>query len=113
MTESVPSTASSGQPESPQRTPTPINAPAQSPTDSDPQTPAQTAMTTHAETVIEQLKKSETMLHAYSDKVWAEIDHNDSEALDEGVAFKKLFNQKLRIFEQSLREIEALIRSRH
>ena len=46
---------------------------------------------------------------ALSDDIWLSIDHNDTQALEEGVAFKKEYNQKVAAFDQLAGELSALV----
>ncbi|WP_295428578.1 hypothetical protein [uncultured Thiodictyon sp.] len=44
-----------------------------------------------------------------SDDIWLSIDHNDSQALDEGVTFKKTYNAKMAAFDQLAGELSTLV----
>lgn len=44
-----------------------------------------------------------------SDDIWLGIDHNDSEALQEGVGFKLAYNEKLEAFDRLATEISVLV----
>lgn len=46
-------------------------------------------MTDRIRSILEQLEQTREDLLALSDDIWLSIDHNDSQALEEGVAFKK------------------------
>ena len=48
-------------------------------------------------------------LLALFDDIWLNIDHNDAEAMEAGVALKKQYNAKLAAFGQLSSEIEALL----
>lgn len=48
-------------------------------------------------------------LLALSDDIWSSIDHNDSQAMEEGVAFKKAYNAKMAAFDQLAGELSALV----
>ncbi|MBD2492670.1 hypothetical protein [Aulosira sp. FACHB-615] len=50
-------------------------------------------------------------LLGFSDDVWLNIEHNNSQALQRGVDFKVAFNQKLNDFNQISDEISNLIES--
>jgi hypothetical protein len=46
-------------------------------------------MTNRIRSILQQLEQVREDLLALSDDIWLSIDHNDSQALQEGVAFKK------------------------
>jgi len=48
-------------------------------------------------------------LLALSDDIWLSIDHNDPEALEEGIQFKRTYNEKTRAFDQLASELSAMI----
>ena len=48
-------------------------------------------------------------LLALSDDIWISIDHNDPQALEEGVGFKRAYNEKMAAFDQLATELSALI----
>jgi hypothetical protein len=48
-------------------------------------------------------------LLALSDEFWVSIQHNDPEALEEGVQFKRAYNEKLAAFERLASELSALV----
>ncbi|MBK1704872.1 hypothetical protein [Halochromatium glycolicum] len=48
--------------------------------------------------ILEQLEQMPEDLLALSDDIWLSIDHNDSQTLEEGVAFKKQYNAKVAAF---------------
>ncbi|MFB1485769.1 MULTISPECIES: hypothetical protein [unclassified Thiocapsa] len=58
---------------------------------------------------MEQLEQVREDLLALSDDIWSSIDHNDSHALDEGVAFKKAYNAKMAAFDQLAGELSTLV----
>lgn len=45
--------------------------------------------------ILDQLDQMREDLLALSDDIWLSIDHNDTQALEQGVAFKKTFNAKV------------------
>ncbi|AUB83828.1 hypothetical protein [Candidatus Thiodictyon syntrophicum] len=66
-------------------------------------------MTNRIRSILEQLEQVREDLLALSDDIWQSIDHNDSQALDEGVAFKKEYNAKMAAFDQLAGELSALV----
>jgi hypothetical protein len=48
-------------------------------------------------------------LLALSDDIWLSIDHNDPEALEDGVQFKRTYNEKTRAFDQLAADLSAMI----
>lgn len=44
-----------------------------------------------------------------SDDIWLSIDHNDTQALDEGVQFKRTYNEKLMDFDSLASDISDLV----
>lgn len=57
---------------------------------------------------LESVRESMLML---SDDVWLNIDHNNNEALDEGVAFKKAYNEKMTAFDKLSEELTNLVQN--
>lgn len=57
----------------------------------------------------EALEQINEDLLTLSDDIWLNIDHNDAEAMEAGVALKKQYNAKLAAFGQLSSEIEALL----
>ena len=55
---------------------------------------------------LEQLREG---LLALSDDIWLSIDHNDTEAMREGVAFKAQYNEKIVAFDRVAGELSALV----
>jgi len=45
--------------------------------------------------ILENLEPVRENLLALSDDIWQSIDHNDAQALEEGVEFKRKYNEKL------------------
>jgi len=66
-------------------------------------------MTERIRGILEQLEQVREDLLALSDDIWLSIDHNDSTALDEGVAFKKAYNAKMAAFDQLAGELSTLV----
>jgi hypothetical protein len=66
-------------------------------------------MTNRIRNILEQLEQTREDLLALSDDIWLSIDHNDLQALDEGVAFKKAYNSKLAAFDQLASELSILV----
>lgn len=59
--------------------------------------------------ILADLERVQENLLALSDDIWLNIDHNDSQALQKGVEFKLVFNQKLDSFNQNASEISEII----
>ncbi|KAA6185332.1 hypothetical protein F2Q65_09390 [Thiohalocapsa marina] len=66
-------------------------------------------MTTRIRSILEQLEQTREDLLALSDDIWLSIDHNDSQALEDGVAFKKQYNAKVAAFDKLAGELSALV----
>jgi hypothetical protein len=66
-------------------------------------------MTDRIRDILEQLEQVREDLLALSDDIWNSIDHNDDQALDEGVAFKKEYNARLAAFDRLAGELSALV----
>jgi hypothetical protein len=60
-------------------------------------------------TILTDLERVRENLLALSDDIWLSIDHNDADALKEGVQFKLAYNQRLDSFTQSAEELSGLI----
>ena len=60
--------------------------------------------------ILNALAHSEEDLLALSDDIWINIDHNDSDALDAGIAFKKKYNHAMLAFTQAADQLRELIR---
>ncbi|NBC14531.1 MAG: hypothetical protein GVY09_14570 [Gammaproteobacteria bacterium] len=52
-------------------------------------------MTNRIRSILEQLEQTREDLLALSDDIWLSIDHNDGDALDAGVEFKRRYNAKM------------------
>ncbi|RMD59499.1 hypothetical protein D6833_11360 [Candidatus Parcubacteria bacterium] len=59
--------------------------------------------------ILEDLEAVRENLLALSDDIWLSIDHNDPQALEEGVEFKRKFNEKFAAFDCLASEISGLI----
>jgi hypothetical protein len=59
--------------------------------------------------ILEDLEAVRENLLALSDEIWQSIDHNDSEALEEGVQFKRSYNEKMAAFDTLASELSAMI----
>ncbi len=59
--------------------------------------------------ILEDLEAVRENLLALSDDIWLSIDHNDPQALEEGVEFKRTYNEKTRAFDQLAAELSAMI----
>jgi hypothetical protein len=59
--------------------------------------------------ILEDLEAVRENLLALSDDVWLSIDHNDPQALEEGVQFKRAYNEKIAAFDLLAAELSGLI----
>jgi len=59
--------------------------------------------------ILERLDQVREDLLALSDDIWQSIDHNDTQALEEGVAFKREYNARMAAFDQLAGEISTLV----
>jgi hypothetical protein len=59
--------------------------------------------------IVEDLETVRENLLTLSDAVWQEIDHNDPQALEEGVQFKRAYNEKMAAFDRLAAELSQLI----
>src|SRR5262245_59631035 len=69
-------------------------------------TPEATARTRQ---ILEDLEAVRENLLALSDHIWSSIDHNDPEALEAGVEFKREYNAKAADFDRVATDLSALI----
>ena len=53
--------------------------------------------------ILEDLEAVRENLLALSDAIWLSIDHNDPEGLEEGVRFKRAYNEKMAAFDAGVR----------
>src|SRR5947209_2973274 len=58
--------------------------------------------------ILEDLEAVRENLLALSDDIWNAIDHNDPQALEEGVQFKRAYNEKMAGFDQVAVELSRL-----
>jgi hypothetical protein len=59
--------------------------------------------------ILEDLEAVRENLLGLSDDIWLSIDHNDPDALEEGVEFKREYNRKLAAFDALASELSALV----
>ncbi len=59
--------------------------------------------------ILEDLEAVRENLLGLSDDIWLSIDHNDPQALEEGVEFKRAYNGKAAAFDQVASELSALV----
>lgn len=59
--------------------------------------------------ILTDLERTRENLLALSDDIWLSIEHNDTAALDEGVAFKRAYNEKLSEFDRLATELSELV----
>ena len=59
--------------------------------------------------ILEDLEAVRENLLALSDEIWQSIEHNDPEALEEGVRFKRAYNEKMAAFDTLASELSAMI----
>lgn len=65
--------------------------------------------TSRTRDILEDLEAVRENLLALSDHIWQSIDHNDSEALEAGVEFKRAFNAKAAGFDSAASELSELV----
>lgn len=66
-------------------------------------------MTDRTRLLLEDLEAVRENLLALSDDIWQSIDHNDPDSLEEGVAFKRNYNEKLAAFDTLATELSRLV----
>jgi len=59
--------------------------------------------------ILEDLETIRENLLTLSDDVWLSIDHNDSQAFEQGTQFKRSYNEKMAAFNRLADELSALI----
>lgn len=59
--------------------------------------------------ILQDLEAVRENLLALSDDIWLSIDHNDDQALEEGVQFKRAYNEKLAAFDALAADLSALV----
>lgn len=72
-------------------------------------TPANPTATARTRQILEDLEAVRENLLALSDDIWLSIDHNDPQALDAGVEFKRAYNAKAAAFDVVASELSALV----
>ncbi len=66
-------------------------------------------MTERTLQILQDLEAVRENLLALSDDIWLSIDHNDADALEEGVEFKRTYNAKLAAFDALSSELSHLV----
>lgn len=66
-------------------------------------------MTERTLQILRDLEAVRENLLALSDEIWLSIDHNDADALEEGVEFKRAYNAKLSAFDALSSELSRLV----
>lgn len=66
-------------------------------------------MTTIIRDILQDLERTRENMLALSDDIWLSIDHNDPEAMREGVAFKTEYNDHMKAFDRLAKEISELV----
>lgn len=69
------------------------------------------SMQSRVQSILVQLEKTRQDLLDLSDEIWRSIDHNDPQALEQGVVFKKAYNARLTAFNTITDEIATLLGS--
>jgi len=59
--------------------------------------------------ILEDLEATRENLLALSDDIWLSIDHNDPDSLEEGVQFKRQYNEKMAAFDRLSSELSAIV----
>jgi hypothetical protein len=59
--------------------------------------------------ILEDLEAVRENLLGLSDDIWLSIDHNDPQGLEEGVEFKRAYNEKMAAFDRLATELSAMI----
>jgi len=59
--------------------------------------------------ILEDLEAVRENLFALSDEIWLSIDHNDPDALEEGVQFKRSYNEKMAAFDALASDLSIMI----
>jgi hypothetical protein len=59
--------------------------------------------------MLEDLEAVRENLLGLSDDIWLNIDHNDPEGLEEGVEFKRSYNEKMAAFNKLATELSDLV----
>lgn len=72
-------------------------------------TPTNASAITRTRQILEDLEAVRENLLALSDDIWLSIDHNDPDALDAGVEFKRAYNAKAAAFDTVASELSTLV----
>ncbi|HET6884434.1 MAG TPA: hypothetical protein VFI31_30050 [Pirellulales bacterium] len=59
--------------------------------------------------ILEDLEAVRENLLALSDDIWQSIEHNDPQALEEGVDFKRRYNEKMAAFDSLTTELSGMV----
>jgi hypothetical protein len=59
--------------------------------------------------ILEDLEAVRENLLALSDDIWLGIDHNDNDAIEEGVRFKRAYNDKMNAFDELASELSSMV----
>jgi hypothetical protein len=65
--------------------------------------------TSRTRQILDDLEAVRENLLALSDDIWLAIDHNDPQSLEEGVQFKRAYNEKCAAFDCVASELSALV----
>lgn len=60
-------------------------------------------------TILEDLENVRENLLALSDDIWLSIDHNDNDAMEEGVRFKQQYNDRMDAFARVAEELSVMV----
>lgn len=66
-------------------------------------------MTKPVRNILDDLENIRENLLAFSDDVWLDIDHNDTQSLEQGIAFKKRLNEQIDAFGTLSDELTHLV----
>ena len=72
-------------------------------------TPTNPSAMARTRLILEDLEDVRENLLALSDDIWLSIDHNDPQALDAGVEFKRAYNAKAAAFDQVASDLSTLV----
>ena len=61
--------------------------------------------------ILSDLEHVRENLLALSDDIWLSIDHNDTQAMKEGVAFKEKYNEKMTAFDKLSTDLSELVQA--
>lgn len=71
--------------------------------------PSSRSVVTRTREILEDLDAVRENLLALSDDIWQSIDHNDPDALERGVEFKRAFNSKASAFDVVATDLSVLV----